>query len=125
MYNMTRDNAITIEDESAERLGLYDISKAINYLQEWYGKGVNLYLTFNGEKLYACDEYSYDEYYLLATGLTREQEKYIDDLKKSDKVKNLEPDKKEKLIRPLENKFLKDNEAKREELRQGKNTKTI
>ena len=125
MYNMTRDNAITIEDESAERLGLNDLYRAVEYLREWYSKGVNLYLTFNGERLYACDEYSYDEYYLLATGLTREQEKYLDDLKKGDKVKNLEPEKREKLIRPLENKFLKDNEQKREELRQGKNIKTI
>ena len=124
MYGMTREDAITIEDESAIRLGLSNLDRAIDYLREWYSKGVNLYLTFNRERLYACDEYSNDEYYLLATGLTIAQTKYIEDVKNNEKFKNLEPSKLELLIKPIEESFQLDNEAKREELRQGKKKNT-
>ena len=123
MYGMSRENAITIEDESMERLGLRDFTRAIDYLHEWYDKGVNLYLTINGERLYACDEYTYDEYYLLATGFTRGQNEYLESLRNEERIKKLDPARQERLIRPLENSFRKDNELKREELRQGKKAK--
>ena len=53
------------------------IDKAVEYLQECKSKGENVYVNFNGHKLYSCDV-TLDSAYLEVVGVTKEEDDAID-----------------------------------------------
>ncbi len=121
---MGREEAVAISAE--ESIKLSTIDEVIRYLMECYHKGINVYCDWHGEtRLYSCDGYTYDEYYLLATGLTIEERKHLDaivfaeDKSLDDKIKL------NNLILPVYSYLKEIHAAKREELKEGREQKTM
>ena len=73
---MRREDAVMIEQEKMVELNTID--DIIRYLIECYSNGINVYYIHNGEKLYSCDGYTYDEYYILAMGLSANDKIHLD-----------------------------------------------
>ena len=93
---------------------------------ECYRNGINVYSDWHGEvRLYSCDGYTYDEYYLLATGITKEEADHLNGITFGDDKDVDERVKINDLIAPLYT-YLKEIHAKRrEELKKGKEEKTM
>lgn len=75
---MRREDAVKISDEEMIKLNYVD--DVINYLIECYKNGVNVYCVYNDVMLYSCDGYTYDEYYILAMGLSLKDKNHLDEL---------------------------------------------
>ena len=73
---MKREDAVLISEEDAEKL--ITIDDVIRYLMKCYKLGLNIYCFHQDEKLYACDGYTYDEYYLLAMGIKPKDQAHLE-----------------------------------------------
>ena len=119
---MRREDAVMISQEEMNRL--YNIDEAIKYLMESYKNGENKYYVHNGETLYSCDGYTYDEYFLLAMGIPFKDREHLDGLVFGKDRSTEDSMKLSDLIMPVYSYLKEINKSYREELRNGKQ-KTI
>ena len=73
---MKREDAVLVSEQEAIELNTID--DVIRYLMKCNSLGLNIYCLHNGEKLYACDGYTYDEYYLLAMGIKPKDQAHLE-----------------------------------------------
>ncbi|MBQ6283079.1 MAG: hypothetical protein IJK66_06110 [Bacilli bacterium] len=73
-----REEALMLSED--ELMSLNTIDEVINYIIQCGNNGRNVYYVHNGVSLYSCDNYSFDEYYLLATGLSKSDKQNLDEI---------------------------------------------
>ena len=73
-----REEAVMLTDE--EIIELNTIDEAIEYIMQCGREGKNVYYIHNGVILYSCDNYTFDEYYLLAMGISKSDKQLLDDV---------------------------------------------
>ena len=121
---MKREDAVVITEKQME--SLYTIDHVIHYLMECYKKGENVYCKYNdGPILYSCDGYTYDEYYLMAMGITPLENKYLHSII-NDSNHNLDDRiKLNKLLTPVFTCLQEINKPLRDELINGRGPKKL
>ena len=119
---MRREDAVMISAE--EEAKFYYIDQAINYLIDCYNKGKNVYYDHHNVRLYSCDGYTYDEYYVLAMGIFPQEKKHLDALVHGGDRNHEEVVKLFHLTMPVYNYLRELNQPLREKLISG-NTKKI
>lgn len=118
---MQRENAVMISEE--ESLKLNNIEQVISYLIESYNKGNNIYYNYNGEMLYSCDGYTFDEYYILAMGMSLKDKISLDNLIFGENRTAIDSTKLMELAMPIYSYLKEAHQPIREELRNGKKNK--
>ena len=73
-----REEAVMLSQE--ELMPLDTIDEIINYIIQCGKNGRNVYYVHNGVILYSCDNYSFDEYYMLAMGLSKSDKQNLDEI---------------------------------------------
>ena len=121
-----REEAVMLSEN--ELMSLNTIDEIINYIIKCGKEGKNVCYEYNGVTLYSCDNYSFDEYYILATGLSKSDKQNLDEIiygkngnrnVSSEDLVNLS-----NLVAPVYSYLKKMNEPLIEELKNGKqNTK--
>ena len=73
-----REEAVMLSED--ELVSLNTIDEIINYIIQCGRRGRNVYYVHNGVTLYSCDNYSFDEYHILATGLSKNDKQNLDEI---------------------------------------------
>ena len=120
---MRREDAVMIDQEKMVELNTID--DIIKYLMTCYSKGINVYYMHNGEKLYSCDGYTYDEYYILAMGLSSKDKAHLDGLIYGAGRTTEDCIKVSNLVLPVYSGLKEMYQPLREELRNGKGSKKM
>ena len=120
---MRREDAIMISED--EMLALNNIEDVIRYLMSCYDNGRNIYYVHNGVTLYSCDGYTFDEYYIMAMGLSANDKRHLDSLVYGEGRTNSDMVNISKLILPIYSYLKEMNQPFRDELINGRNAKKI
>ena len=73
-----REEAVMLSDDELVSLNIID--EIIDYIIKCGRRGRNVYYVHNGVTLYSCDNYSFDEYYILATGLSKNDKQNLEEI---------------------------------------------
>lgn len=116
---MRREDAVMASEEETKQLNY--LHQVIRYIMYCYKIGKNVYYVHNGEKLYSCDGYTFDEYYILATGISLKEQEHWNGLfygegnrSSQDRMKLSEP------LNSIYSCLIEINKPLREELRRGR-----